>query len=222
MSTRKKPVPKPASTPSKRERTRRLLLQAAVKVFAVKGIEAASIQEIAAVAGVANGTFYNYFQTKEEIMEAAAVRVGVEFCERITQSCSHLPDAADRMSIGGRRYLLMALEQPELARFMISIAVFSPIWAEQVQPYIQADLTLGIKQKRFQVASLPAALDMITGTNYAGINSILAGRAGKAHIPAISASILRGLGMAPKEADEIARRPLPPLPPAEDYEVREE
>lgn len=216
MSTRKKSPPKATAPLPKRERTRRLLLEAAVKVIAAKGMDAASIQEIAAVAGVANGTFYNYFQTKEELVEASAVQVGVDFCERIDASIPHVTDGAERMSIGGRRYMVLAIEQPELARFMMSIAVFSPAWAAQIEPYVHRDLMLGIKQKRFHVASVPAAMDLITGANYAGIGSVLAGRAGKSHVTAISASILRGLGMAPKEADEIAKRPLPPLPPMED------
>lgn len=202
-----------AATLGKRERTRRLLLNAAVKVFASKSIEAASIQEIAAMAGVANGTFYNYFQTKEAIMEAAAVAVGIDYCERIDESYSHIADAAERMAIGGRRYMVMAIEQPELAGFMMSVALHSTTWQKQVHPYIQADLMLGIKQKRFHVASVPAAMDLITGTNFAAIASILSGKAGRPHIPATAASILRGLGMAPKEADEIAKRPLPPFPP---------
>ena len=214
MSTRKKPGAKLVTAPGKRERTRRLLLNAGIKVIAAKGMEAASIQEIAAAAGVANGTFYNYFQTKEAIMEAAAVAVGVDYCERIDASYSHITDGAERMSIGGRHYMMLAIEQPELAAFMMSIAVASPVWDEQVRPYVYADLLLGIKQKRFHVASKDAAMDMITGTNYAGIASILRGTAGKTHVTTISASILRGLGMTPKESDEIAKRPLPPLPPA--------
>lgn len=205
MSTAKQPG-------TKRDRTRRQLLDAATKVFAAHGFEAASIQEIAAVAGVANGTFYNYFSTKEAILEAAAVYYGVSFCERIDASYAHIEDGAERMAIGGRRYMLLAIEQPDMARFMMSVAVASPVWDEQIRPYIQADLMLGIRQKRFHVASKDAAMDLITGTNYAAINSILAGRAGRGHINATAASILRGLGMSPKNADEVAKRALPPLP----------
>lgn len=213
MSTRKKSPPAAAAVIPKRERTRRQLIQAGIKVIAAKGMEAASIQEIAAAAGVANGTFYNYFQTKEAIMEAAAVAVGIDYCERIDASYSHITDAAERMAIGGRRYMVMAIEQPELARFMMSVALHSTTWQTQVHPYIQADLMLGIKQKRFNVASVPAAMDLITGTNFAAIASILSGKAGKPHISATAASVLRGLGIAPKDADEIAKRPLPPFPP---------
>lgn len=197
---------------TKRERTRAQLIDAAIRVFAARGFEAASIQEIAAVAGLANGTFYNYFPTKEMILEAAAVHYGVSYCERIDASCRDVVDGAERMAIGGRRYMLLALEQPEMARFMLSVAVSSPVWDERIRPYIHADLLLGIKQKRFHVASRDAAMDLIAGTNFAAMRSLLSGTTGRGHISATAASILRGLGMAPEDADAVARRPLPPLP----------
>ena len=161
---------------------------------------------------MANGTFYNYFPTKERVLEAAAVHYGVSYCERIDASYRHIADGAERMAIGGRRYMLLAIEQPEMARFMLSVAVSSPVWDERIRPYIHADLLLGIRQKRFYVASKDAAMDLITGTNFAAIRSLLNGTAGRGHIAAAAASILRGLGMAPEEADAVARRPLPPLP----------
>jgi len=201
-----------AKPPTKRDRTRAQLIEAATKVFAARGFEAAAIQEIAAVAGVANGTFYNYFPTKEAILEAATIQYGVSYCERIDASCRDITDGAERMAIGGRRYMQLALEQPEMARFMLSIAVVSRVWDARIRPYVHADLLLGIRQKRFRVASKEAAMDLITGTNYAAIRSLLNGSAKSSHITATAASILRGLGMTPEEADAVARRPLPPLP----------
>ena len=196
---------------TKRDRTRAQLIDAAARVFAAHGFEAASIQEIAAVAGVANGTFYNYFPTKEAILEAVAVHYGVSYCERIAASCRPIADGAERMAIGGRRYMLLALEQPDMARFLLSVAAASPVWGERLRPYILADLVLGIRQKRFHVASKEAAMDR-RGTNVAAIRSLLSGTVGRSHITAALASILRGLGMAPDEADAVARRALPPLP----------
>jgi len=201
-----------AKPATKRDRTRAQLIAAATRVFAARGFEAAAIQEIAAVAGVANGTFYNYFPTKESILEAAAIEYGVSHCERIDASCRGIDDAAERMAIGGRRYMLLAVEEPEKARFMMSIALASRVWDERILPYVRRDLLLGIKQKRFQVASKEAAMDLITGTNYAAIRSLLDGKAGRSHITAAAASVLRGLGMTPEEADAVVRRPLPPLP----------
>ncbi len=44
------------------------ILDAALKVFAKKGFRGATIREIASEAGVAEGTIYNYFQSKEDLL----------------------------------------------------------------------------------------------------------------------------------------------------------
>jgi TetR/AcrR family transcriptional regulator, fatty acid metabolism regulator protein len=48
---------------------RRLLLQAAVRVFARRGFHAARVGDIAEEAGVAHGLLYHYFSSKEEVLE---------------------------------------------------------------------------------------------------------------------------------------------------------
>src|SRR5207248_10824584 len=50
------------------EGKRRLLLQAAVRVFARKGYHASRISDIAEEAGVAYGLLYHYFDSKEEVL----------------------------------------------------------------------------------------------------------------------------------------------------------
>lgn len=50
---------------------RRLLLDAAVKVFAEKGYHACRVGDIAREAGVAYGLLYHYFGSKEEVLHAA-------------------------------------------------------------------------------------------------------------------------------------------------------
>jgi AcrR family transcriptional regulator len=50
------------------EEKRRLLLDAAVRVFARKGYHASRVGDIAEEAGVAYGLLYHYFQSKEEVL----------------------------------------------------------------------------------------------------------------------------------------------------------
>jgi AcrR family transcriptional regulator len=59
----------------KREREERIL-DAAATVFAGKGYHAATIREIAAVADVADGTIYNYFDSKFDLLIGILSRVG--------------------------------------------------------------------------------------------------------------------------------------------------
>jgi AcrR family transcriptional regulator len=52
----------------KKDRTRRTLQAEAVRLFAQKGFQATTIEEIAAAAEVAPRTFFRYFSSKEEVV----------------------------------------------------------------------------------------------------------------------------------------------------------
>jgi len=57
----------------KKRKTRKAIIEAAIRLFGSKGFEKTSIEELAREAGVGKGTIYTYFQTKSEIFFA--------FCE---------------------------------------------------------------------------------------------------------------------------------------------
>ncbi|RDI50958.1 TetR family transcriptional regulator [Nocardia mexicana] len=61
-------VPPSALRDRKRERTRRALLEAAVELFESRGYEATTVADIAAAAEVGTRTFFNYFESKEELL----------------------------------------------------------------------------------------------------------------------------------------------------------
>ena len=54
--------------------TREAILQAARRLFAEKGYEATRTREVALAAGIAAGTLFNYFKTKEDIVAGLASR----------------------------------------------------------------------------------------------------------------------------------------------------
>jgi AcrR family transcriptional regulator len=192
-----------------RERTRALLLDASLRLFAQKGVGATAIHEIAAEAGVANGTFYNYFRTREEVLEAACVRLAESLQAEISARSTAVTDPAERVAIGCRRFVLQALRDPvwagALARVWSSNAGLLP----QTTSPVRQDLRAGRRRRRFTFRSEAAALDLVSGTVLAGMRSVLDRRAGKEHAAEVAALILRGLGIPAPEADAIARRPLP-------------
>jgi AcrR family transcriptional regulator len=63
-----------ARTAGKREQTkaqnRQIILEAARKVFAEAGYGATTVRDIIRATPLASGTFYNYFQSKEEVYQA--------------------------------------------------------------------------------------------------------------------------------------------------------
>ena len=65
----KKAARKPAPAPKKRGGDKRdRILEAAVKVFARSGFHATRVSEVAKAAGVADGTIYLYFASKEQLL----------------------------------------------------------------------------------------------------------------------------------------------------------
>jgi AcrR family transcriptional regulator len=69
----------------KKERTRRSLLVTAYRLFEAKGYDATTITEIARAAEVSQGTFFNYFAAKEDLIfgdRAEIAEAGIEALKR--------------------------------------------------------------------------------------------------------------------------------------------
>src|ERR1700685_1196729 len=64
----------PSRQHARTQATRRRLLEAAEKIFARDGFEAARLEDIAALAGYTRGAFYANFQSKEDIFFALLER----------------------------------------------------------------------------------------------------------------------------------------------------
>ena len=75
----------------RRQRTRDALLDSAAKVFAERGFQGASLDEIAATAGYTRGAIYKHFADKEELLHEVCVRLN----ERAFAEFDELPIGDD-------------------------------------------------------------------------------------------------------------------------------
>lgn len=67
------------------------LIAAAGELFVAKGVDATTVDDIAAQAGVAKGTFYHYFQTKADMLDALRTRFCDVFMDRVTAAVDECP-----------------------------------------------------------------------------------------------------------------------------------
>ena len=79
-----------ATTPRKKtsrrpEDRRRDLMDAAVRVFSAKGVHGATVADIAERAGVAKGTFYLYFDSREHLLGALRQQLVTETVARVAR-----------------------------------------------------------------------------------------------------------------------------------------
>jgi AcrR family transcriptional regulator len=68
----------------KKDETRERITQAAIELFSERGYEATTVDEIAAKADVAKGTFFNYFPRKESVFDALSEQRALEM-EEVTR-----------------------------------------------------------------------------------------------------------------------------------------
>src|SRR5687768_10453743 len=81
-------------------KTETRILQAAVQVFADQGPDAPTIDDFVREAGVSRGTFYNYFQSTDELLAATSEWLTRELIEKIERSLEGLDGPALRLGVG--------------------------------------------------------------------------------------------------------------------------
>jgi AcrR family transcriptional regulator len=116
-----KPAPKrgrPTDEES-RARKREEILACAARVFAANGFPGTDVQAVADAAGVAKGTLYLYFPSKEE-MFLAAVDQGIKQLKAYIDSCTaDLADPLERIGAAIHAYLRFFKKHPELVELLI-------------------------------------------------------------------------------------------------------
>lgn len=94
------------------------ILDAALEVFADKGFYEAKVNDIARVAGVADGTIYLYFKNKDDLVISLVDSVFDGIRARLEAGLSGITDARDRVHRLVRFHVGLAQENPGLMRFL--------------------------------------------------------------------------------------------------------
>lgn len=195
----------------RREKTRAKLLESALLVFAEKGPEAAVIDDVIALAGMARGSFYNYFRTNEELLEAVAAELSDELLRAIDPVVQLREDPAIRVASGLRLILHAVQRYPLLGAFlsrMQSPSGSSPLLGIQ---FLTRDVITGIKQERFAQTQPRALVDVVVGTTFSAARSLSQEMLPKDYPEAVTKAVLQGLGVKEKEAAKIVALGLPDI-----------
>lgn len=187
----------------KRSRTRQTLLDAALHVLAESG-EGFSLTEVATRAGVSHGTFYNYFEDREELM-AALVPYSVEaFAVRSGQDVGST-DPAVKFAVISARALRTAIDSPNTMRVALRIeAVQRALVVNGPLSYLRADLVQGHTSGRFTVAPDDGTLDVILGAMLLAGRRGVDGESSDEYVTSVITRLLMSLGLDANEAVAIA------------------
>ncbi|MGX1546230.1 TetR/AcrR family transcriptional regulator [Streptomyces adustus] len=209
----------PTSAPPKnrferrRAETRQALVRAARQILAETGDTSASIQTIAERADVGFGSFYNHFESKTELFDAAVTDALEEFGRAIDERVEGIEDPAELVAAGFRLTARMADSHPELMRILRDRGLAHIHAPSGLSPRALRDLEIGITAGRFTCTNPTIALSALGGT----LLSLVALRLARPDLDGDEAAsdlaemALRMLGVPPDDAREVTRRALPDL-----------
>jgi AcrR family transcriptional regulator len=108
----------PSKREQMREERRKQILDSALAVFSRKGFHASNVSDVAAHAGVSQGTIYWYFNSKEELFDAAIVEFFSDFdAELVTVSLGSETASAKLGALAQRMEALVGDAQPVFGAF---------------------------------------------------------------------------------------------------------
>ncbi|MEJ5359237.1 MAG: TetR/AcrR family transcriptional regulator [Desulfobacterales bacterium] len=105
------------TTPDPEDRSAKIqrILEAAVRVFARQGFHQSTVAQVAREAGVADGTIYNYFRNKDDILiQFFAVRAGQVFA-RFRSEVARAANGLEKLRLLIRAHLAEFQRDPDMA-----------------------------------------------------------------------------------------------------------
>jgi len=189
----------------RKARTRQALIDAARALLAARSIESLSVDEITGRADVAKGTFYNYFDDKDDLARATAAAVRAELEAEIGRVNARIADPAVRIARAFVRVLWFGILRPEHATAMMRLFPRAADPSAPLNKGVSADIRAGLGAGRIAVPSVDAGVAYVVGVAAVGLNRAIgfSHAEGAVFARSLGTILLRGLGLSRNEASRI-------------------
>jgi AcrR family transcriptional regulator len=196
----------------RKQRTRAALI-AAARTFIAAGKLNVPVLEITQTADVGMGSFYNHFQTKEELFAAAVNEVLDLHGARLDKLTASIDDPAEAFACSFRLTGRLFRQRPQESAVLLSNGL--PLMTSEagLAPRALRDIIAAADAGRFHVRDPEMAL-AIAGGSLLGLGQLLAVQPERDDADTadrFTEDLLRLLGMDADEAQRICRLPLPDL-----------
>ena len=201
----------PTSGLPKRARTRKKLITAARDLIYAKGIEKVAIVDITKAAGLAAGSFYNYFPNKGAIVSAILDDFEEVFSEHLDPYRLSLKDPAMRLSVTLKYYFKQSQDNEAWRSFVINAGLSDQKVLVQPSQQCFEDISIGMRGGRFKSDSAAITESLITGmATHVGLE-IQRGKLPRSAVTETIRHVLRMLGLPDIAAKAFADAPLPEI-----------
>ena len=200
----------PSRLERRKQRTRAALIAAAQRLIA-EGKVNVPVLEITQAADVGMGSFYNHFDSKEQLFEAAVADVldaHGAMLDRLTES---IDDPAETFATSFRLIGRLFRRRPQESEILLANGLALLSSDRGLAPRALRDIRAGVDSGRFTVDDPELALFMAGGA-LLGLGKLLRDNPDRDDARAadsVTESVLRLFGLSAAEAREVCQRPLP-------------
>ena len=196
----------------RKARTRAALVRAAQALIA-EGRTAVSVLEITQAADVGLGSFYNHFETKEQLYQAAVEDALDTHGAVLDALTTGLDDPAQVFAQSFRLTGRLHRRNPELSKVLLHYGLELATSAHGLAPRARRDIEAAVRAGRFTVRDTELAMVTVAGAAL-GLGQLLHRRPERDDAEAtdqVTEDLLRMLGLNAADAHECSTRPLPDL-----------
>lgn len=198
--------PRTASGQVQKAKTRAAIIEAAIPVFARHGPDIPVIDDFVKAAGVSRGTFYNYFQTTRDLLDAAMDSISDELITAIVPAVAGQSNPVIRFATAARLFYRKARLDPVLRAFLGSVSGVGTL----AMHHARADLEEAIERKLVQVQDIELAEAIAFGVMVFALKTSRVETGGQERAREVVRAILNALGVAPPLIEQAMQTSLPP------------
>ncbi|WP_052524386.1 TetR/AcrR family transcriptional regulator [Mycobacteroides abscessus] len=188
----------------RKERTRHALMEAGRKMIGEVGVAGLRIQEVTAAADIGLGSFYTYFSSKEDFVQAIVADSLRELADTMARGRSGDTDPAVVTAEATCRAIRLAFDEPTFAQLLINLSHSEELFSATMYPQARNVVARGVQEGRFSTPDIDISVTYIISAALATIRQILAGNHEEG-VEFIQAEIaLRTLGLGNVESRAIA------------------
>jgi AcrR family transcriptional regulator len=194
----------------RKRRTRAALVSAAQRLIA-EGKVNVPVLEITQAADVGMGSFYNHFDSKEQLFEAAVADVLDAYGSMLDRLTESIEDPAETFATSFRLTGRLFRRRPQESGILLANGLELLSSERGLAPRALRDIQAGVAAGRFHVDDPQLAVAMAGGA-LLGLGNLLRDDpdrddAGAADV--VTENVLRLFGLDAAEAHAICQRPLP-------------
>lgn len=195
----------------RRLRMRTRILQAAAQVIAHSGTERTTIDDFIVAAGVARGTFYNHFESRQALFDELWRSVGRDPFRGIAATAGLIACPVERFATMSRLVLMRAGMDATWGWLVLALSATAATLNDDLRAYPKPDLREAKLAGGFRYDDEAAATDLVVGTMRSGLRTMLEDGRDATYADGLCRMMLLALGVGEQEASRLSAVPLPEL-----------